>query len=118
MSSKTWRYWAPFRQNSVREHLLPQGEEGIAALIETVGERELELMLRARSSSTGTLVLTHGREGNAERLAARRLMERQPPLLAGGNWLGPDHRGGRLYAYVLTARGLSCWLRAQKREGR
>lgn len=76
----------------------------------TVGARELELLLRARRSSTGTLVLPHDRERNAERMAARRLVER-------GLLREPNAMGGRstgwLYFYGLTERGRTAWLRSR-----
>lgn len=83
----------------------PRGEQ-----VEQVGARELELLLRARRSSTGTLVLPHSRERNAERMAARRLVERG--LLRAPNGMG-GRSTGWLYFYGLTERGRTAWLRCR-----
>ncbi|HEU5282855.1 MAG TPA: hypothetical protein VFU53_03505 [Burkholderiales bacterium] len=81
-----------------------------AGLIETVGARQAELLLRARSSSTGTLVLPHNRERDTERSAARRLVLRG--LLRAPNAMGSP-RFGYLYFYGLTERGRTAWLRVK-----
>lgn len=79
---------------------------------ETVGARQLDIMLRARRGQ-GNVVLDHDRRGNKERMAAVRLVARG--LLA-----GPYHFGGRphgfTYSYTLTARGRTCWLRTKAEE--
>lgn len=90
-----------------------------------VGSAQLALMLRARRSAHGQIVLTHGRSQNAERMAARRLVERK--LLSGPNFVGRpgalrrwrDASGGSaasgLYVYTLTERGRTCWLRSKEK---
>lgn len=91
-----------------------------------VGSAQLALMLRARRSAHGQIVLTHGRSQNAERMAARRLVERE--LLSGPNFVGrpagikrwrdPEVVTGPasgLYVYTLTERGRTCWLRSKER---
>ncbi len=98
-----------------------EAERGAFAVTgaEHVGARSLALLLRARSSRSGTLVLQHSRAGNAERLAAARLVERG--LLTAPNFLGAPapvrhwRTGARraapgLYRYNLTERGRSAWL--------
>jgi len=91
----------------------------------TVGSAQLALMLRARGSAHGQIVLTHGRSQNAERMAARRLVERE--LLSGPQFVGRtktirhwrDAPGGNtasgLYVYRLTERGRTCWLRSKEK---
>lgn len=97
----TWTYHRPISGD-------PHPE--IEPNVEQVGARELELLLRARRSSAGTLVLPHDRERNAERMAARRLVER-------GLLREPNAMGGRstgwLYFYGLTERGHTAWLRCR-----
>jgi hypothetical protein len=78
---------------------------------EKVGATQLDLMLKARESSGGTMVLTHDRASNRERMAARRLVERG--LLAGPNYMG-NSVIGRIYVYTLTERGRTCWLRVKR----
>lgn len=90
-----------------------------------VGSAQLVLMLRARRSAHGQIALTHGRCQNAERMAARRLVERG--LLSGPNFVGRPgavrhwrDAPGRspasgLYVYTLTERGRTCWLRSKER---
>lgn len=84
-------------------------------LTETVGARQLELLLRARSSSTGTLVLPHNRERDTERSAARRLVLRgllhAPNAMTAGAW--SNERRCWLYFYGLTERGRTAWLRVK-----
>lgn len=77
---------------------------------ETLGARQAQLLLRARKSQGGLLVLTHDRASNRDRMAARRLVERE--LLGGPNYLGPARDG--LYVYTLTSRGRSCWVRVKE----
>lgn len=83
--------------------------------METVGDRELEILLRARRAESGSVVLQHDRESNAERMAARRLCARG--LLSEPNAFGNGHIGW-LYRYNLTERGRSCWLRCKARSER
>jgi len=89
-----------------------------------VGSAQLALILRARRSAHGQIVLTHGRSQNAERMAARRLVERE--LLSGPNFVGRPAtvkfwraRGcspaSGLYVYTLTERGRTCWLRSKEK---
>jgi hypothetical protein len=86
-----------------------------------MGPTQLKLMLRAREGQ-GTLVLTHDRRSNRERMAARRLAERGlllEPNYTGlvRNWRGQTVADGRapgVYVYTLTKRGAQCWLRAKK----
>jgi hypothetical protein len=78
--------------------------------VETVGRRELELMLLARASSEHTIVMTHDRASNADRMAARRLVARK--LLTAPNAMRFG-TGGWLYFYALTERGRTCWLRTK-----
>lgn len=91
---------------------------------ETVGARELELLLQARGSSFRHLVLPHGREHNAQRMAARRLVERgllqEPNAVGGGYGTYRLTRGRRqwLYVYNLTERGWSCWLRSKQEQSK
>lgn len=93
---------------------------------ERVGSAQLALMLRARRSAHGQIVLTHGRSQNAERMAARRLVERE--LLSGPQFVGrpagikrwrdPEVVTGPasgLYVYTLTERGRTCWLRSKEK---
>ena len=75
-----------------------------------VGARELKLMLQARRASSGSLVLPHDRQHNADRLAARRLTIRG--LLTGPKRFGSSSYGWT-YAYALTEHGRGCWLRTK-----
>lgn len=76
--------------------------------IQTVGRRELEMLLRARRSSSKSVVIQHTKERNRERLALRRLCER-------GLFSWPNAFGGLgvgwLYRYNLTEDGQTVWLR-------
>lgn len=91
---------------------------------EQIGSAQLALILRARRSAHGQIVLTHGRSQNAERMAARRLVKRG--LLNGPQFVGRPAtmrfwraRGcspaSGLYVYTLTERGRTCWLRSKER---
>lgn len=76
-------------------------------LFEEVGQRQAELLMRAREGRSGELLT----EGEKERLAARRLLARA--LLAErfpGAGPGMPHRRH----YVLTERGRTCWLKVLK----
>lgn len=79
--------------------------------IETVGKRELEMLLRARRSSSKSVVIPHAKERNAERLALRRLCERG--LSSWPNAFGGPGVGW-LYRYNLTERGETVWLRCAR----
>jgi hypothetical protein len=72
-------------------------------------------MVRARGAASGTIVLTHERASNAERMAARRLVERG--LLSAAHRYG-NRRTLQIFEYRLTERGRSCWLRVKSDEGR
>lgn len=88
--------------------------------LETVGARELELMLRARRSWHGQLTIPHDRAHNAERMALRRLVQRglfSEPNYVGGapsSWKQGRNRPVWLYVYTLTDRGRECWLRTRE----
>lgn len=106
----TWEYYWPSGEKAASGVAPFMGLRG-APSTETIGRRQLELLLNARRSRSGQLLLTHGRQSNAARMAARRLVERG--LLAGPNYLGPRD-WGYLYCYHLTNRGRTCWLRSKK----
>lgn len=105
-----WLYYTP---NQKRPQVGVERLDG--ALIEAVGARQAELLLRARSSSTGTLVLPHNRERDTERSAARRLVLRgllhAPNAMTAGAW--SNERRCWLYFYGLTERGRTAWLRVK-----
>lgn len=117
-----WRYFGP---SGNQARITGIGWSTLTERKLTVGSAQLALMLRARRSAHGQIVLTHGRSQNAERMAARRLVERG--LLSGPNFVGQlsalrrwrDAPGGStvsgLYVYVLTERGATCWLRSKER---
>ncbi len=114
----TWLYYTPEGSDS-------RGAMGQPWQTETVGARELELLLLARSGPAGKVVVLHTRASNAERMAARRLVERgllrAPYPLGGapGTWKQERGRISRVWLYELTERGRTCWLRAKKEgEGR
>lgn len=115
-----WRYYTPSGMNGLLPPILDTD------VLITVGSAQLALMLRARRSAHGQIVLTHGRSQNAERMAARRLVERE--LLSGPQFVGrpagikrwrdPEVVTGPasgLYVYTLTERGRTCWLRSKER---
>jgi len=82
-----------------------------SARAETVGARELEMLLRARNSAGQQgVVISHNGQQDRERLALRRLTKR-------GLFLEPNAFGGGwvqwLYRYNLTERGRTCWIRAR-----
>lgn len=91
---------------SARISTLQMAEE--AGWIETVGQRQGELVMRARRSTSGGIVLLHTRQFNRDRMAARRLVQRR--LLTGPRRYG-NAELGYSYIYSLTSRGRSCWLR-------
>ena len=108
-----WTYYGPTGA-PVKITFVGWGElERMGQPTETVGPRALELLLRARSTTSGTLVLRHDREHNAERMAARRLCERG--LLHWPNAMGGQIAGASswLYFYALTERGRTAWLRSK-----
>lgn len=112
----TWLYYSP---NSGKAW--PGGQILITPPgTETVGQAQLELMLRARASRHGQVVMPHDREHNAARMAARRLQERgllEPGRMVGGSpgsWKLHKGRPVYLYVYTLTERGRTCWLRVKK----
>lgn len=111
----TWVYWPPLGPVD------PMTDPAELRGMETLGARQAQLLLRARKSEGGLLVLTHDRSSNRDRMAARRLVERE--LLSGPNWTGGirNWRGRTLarnvtglYVYTLTSRGRSCWLRVKE----
>lgn len=107
----SWLYYGPA---GALVQITDVGWSTITDPRETVGARQLELLLRVRSSSTGTLVLPHNRERDVERMAARRLVLRgllHEPNVMGGR----EYRGRRqyLYFYALTERGRTAWLRVR-----
>lgn len=113
----TWIYHKP----QGRADLPPAVLHLEPSLVETLGTRQAELLLRARKSEGGILVLTHERSSNRDRMAARRLVERG--LLSGPNWTGSirNWRGQQLarnftglYVYTLTSRGRTAWLRVKE----
>ncbi len=72
--------------------------------VERVGPREYAILTQGRKRFGIFFVLRHGRSGNADRLAARRLIAR-------GLLRGPySIRTGPYYHYQLTERGRECWL--------
>lgn len=81
---------------------------------EIVGDAQYRLLMRARLNPSHSFVLEHNRASSAERLAARRLIERG--LLTGPNAFG-NARIGWVYMYGLTERGATCRLRTGS-EGR
>lgn len=114
----TWLYHGPDGWSGPKEKSL---HALLQLSVETLGVRQAQLLLRARKSAAGILVLTHERSSNAERMAARRLVQRE--LLAGPNWTGSirNWRGQQvarnvtgLYVYTLTSRGRSCWVRVKE----
>ncbi len=110
MSKGNWFYYCPdhpFEPPHVEE---PKGD-----LIFQVGGTQLTLMLRARRSKGGMLILPHGRSHNRERLAARRLAARG--LLLEPNYFGSPSLG-YIYAYTLTNLGRGCWLKVWSRDVR
>lgn len=104
-----WLYYMPTAAKALPENAGPC--RGLQDQVETLGGRQAELMLRARGSQFNMLTLAHGRQQNAERMAARRLVARG--LLNEPNYLGV-REWGYVYAYSLTTRGRTCWLRVQK----
>lgn len=102
----TWVYHGPDGWSGPKE----KSAAVLGIPVETLGARQAQLLLRARKSQGGLLVLTHDRASNRDRMAARRLVERE--LLGGPNYLGPVRDG--LYVYTLTSRGRSCWLRVKE----
>jgi hypothetical protein len=85
-----------------------------------IGPTQLELLRKAGESSGGTVLLTHERAGNKQRMAARRLVERGllagPALMGGGKGTYRETRGRDLYLYIytLTERGRDCWLKVKR----
>ncbi len=99
--SGRWIYIGP--ADNQTQLISPSGELPIQ-----IGGAQLTLMLRARRSQGGMLVLPHGRHYNAERLAARRLAARGLMRL-------PEYFGnptiGYVYAHRLTELGKGAWLK-------
>jgi hypothetical protein len=120
-AGRAWLYFAPGAQAGAPIEEVPR--HSIATGCSTVGARELELLLRARESAAGKIVLPHDRKHNAERMAARRLVERgllrAPYMLGGspGTWKMERGRSITLHVYELTDHGRTCWLRVKKGEG-
>ncbi len=79
-----------------------------AGWFEEIGQRQAELLLRARRSSGSGAVLMHTRQFNRDRMAARRLVQR-------GLFAEPRKYGnaalGYTYVYMLTEHGRSCWIK-------
>lgn len=120
MSRIVWNYYGPQGQRAVdataEQVMLP------ALKPITVGARELAVMLRARESKHHQLVLSHDRESNVDRMAARRLTARgllhEPNYMGGApsSWKAGKNRPIYLYVYTLTDLGRSCWLRTKASE--
>lgn len=91
---------------SDRISTLQMAEE--AGWIETIGQRQGGLVMRARRSASGGIMLMHTRQFNRDRMAARRLVQR-------GLFTEPRRYGnavlGFIYIYSLTPRGRACWLK-------
>jgi hypothetical protein len=83
-----------------------------AGWFEAIGQRQAELLLRARRSRSHALVAMHTRQFNRERMALRRLVQR-------GLFFEPRKYGspalGFIYVYQLTGRGRSCWIKSNRR---
>jgi hypothetical protein len=84
-----------------------------AMSVEMLGQRQMELVIRARRSRSHALVAMHTRQFNRERMALRRLVQR-------GLFFEPRKYGspalGFIYIYQLTGRGRSCWLKSNWRS--
>lgn len=105
----TWTYFGPgagSQEGWPGTTSAPRGAD-----IVTVGKRELEMLLRARRSSSKSVIIPHTKERNAERLALRRLCERK--LFSWPNGMGAPWWGW-LYRYNLTERGRAVWLRCAR----
>jgi len=76
--------------------------------VETIGQRQAELIIRARRASSRNIVIMHTRQFNRDRMAARRLVAR-------GLLTEPHKYGnpllGNIYTYYLTNRGRECWIK-------
>lgn len=106
-SAARWRYYMPGGRPSGWSVLrAPEGQD-----VHTVGRRELTLILRARNSRSGQVVLQHDRAHNAERMAARRLVGRG--LLRDPNAMRMRD-GSWLHFYNLTDAGRTSWLRVRE----
>ena len=130
--SARWRYYLPQRVGTLAMSIAHPPLPGDDAPIETVGATQLDVLLRMRNTASGTLVLTHTRDAqaNRERMALRRLVERElvvrttrfaqedAPMR---NWRGrevggiPNNPYAGIYVYALTERGRTCWLRTRER---
>jgi hypothetical protein len=98
----TWEYY--WRGGTTR--LAGRAQPHHTCDVQTLGASQLAVIMRAREARSG-MVMT---EGERERLAARRLVERgllRRGGVPGGN---PVHRR----CYTLTPRGRHCWIRVRK----
>ncbi len=108
-----WKYFGPDGQ--VNEDLTAdQRQAGAFPDALVMGRTQLMIMLQARASANGQVIVPHARHHNAWRLAARRLVARG--LLREAQVLGAtagfEHRQPTFtYVHTLTDLGRTAWLK-------